>query len=350
MECDSFNSKYTDLLGSWAKENRVPLTVNFELTPFCNFSCVMCYVRLDKKSAEVQGRMLTADEWLDIAAQAKAMGTLNLALTGGEPLTHPDFWYIYSRLNKMGFLLSILTNGSLIDEAVIEKFRMYGMPYRVKITLYGASDETYLRTCGSHDGFTKVSKAIDLLKAEGVPLTLTSTVVHENADDLQAMYRFAAGKGLRLQHTVSVLKSSRGSVNSVASSRFALSDFPDELSLEQLEHSKFPPLASPFAWCASKDVSFWMTWHGHMQLCAFMCKPYIKYSGDISYDYERMLSLLDDIKSPLECSNCEWADFCQRCPGILCAESSDPEKTEKGLCDMAKRLYEIYLTKKGEKV
>ncbi|MBQ8027154.1 MAG: radical SAM protein, partial [Clostridia bacterium] len=259
--CDQLHGDYMGALNSWAKANSVPLTANFELTPFCNFSCVMCYVHLTKEEAERQGRMLSADEWLSIAAQVKEMGTLNITLTGGEPLTHPDFWYIYSELNKMGFLISILSNGSLIDESAMEKFRRYGMPYSMKLTVYGASDETYLRTCNSPDGFTRVSKAIDLIKAAGVPLKLTSTIVRENASDLQEIYRFAHEKKVMMQHTLSVVKSARSSLNSTSASRFALSDFPEELSLEQLEQSKFPPLESPFAWCASKGVSFWMTWH-----------------------------------------------------------------------------------------
>lgn len=347
--CDQLHGDYMGALNSWAKANSVPLTANFELTPFCNFSCVMCYVHLTKEEAERQGRMLSADEWLSIAAQAKEMGTLNITLTGGEPLTHPDFWYIYSELNKMGFLISILSNGFLIDESAMEKFRRYGMPYSMKLTVYGASDETYLRTCNSPDGFTRVSKAIDLIKAAGVPLKLTSTIVRENASDLQEIYRFAHEKKVMMQHTLSVVKSARSSLNSTSASRFALSDFPEELSLEQLEQSKFPPLESPFAWCASKGVSFWMTWHGHLQLCSFMSKPYVQYSGNLACDYERMLKLLDEIKSPSKCSECEWKSFCQRCPGILCAESSDPEKTDEDLCNMAKRLHEIYITKRGEK-
>lgn len=348
IDCEQLHGDYLRQMHAWAKENSVPLTATFELTPFCNFKCVMCYVRLTKEQAETQGKMLSADEWLEIARQAKEMGTLNLALTGGEPLSHPDFWKIYGELNKMGFLISILSNGSLIDEDAMEKFRFYGMPYLIKLTVYGASDETYKKTCNSPDGFARLSKAVDLLKEAGVPIKLTSTIVHENASDLQAIYSFAREKGVPIQHTISVVKSSRGSVNSAESSRFALCDFPDELTLEELEKSKYPPLESPFAWCAGCKTSFWMTWHGHLQLCSFMNVPYVQYSGNLSSDYMELNLQLQNIKSPAECTDCEWKMFCQRCPGILCAESGHPEKTDDSLCRMAKRLYELYKIKKKE--
>ncbi len=347
-ECSLPSNGYMQQLKQWAREHNVPLAATFELTPFCNFSCVMCYVHLKEEDAKKQGSVLSADEWLEIARQAKAMGTLEITLTGGEPFVHPDFWKIYSELNKMGFLITILSNGSLIDENTIEKFREHGMPYRMKLTVYGASNETYLKTCGSADGFTRVSKAIDLLKEAGVPLSLTSTIVKENADDLQEIYSFAREKGLPMQHTITVVNSARGSLNSIASSRFALSDFPEELTVEELERSKFPPLKSPFAWCASYRTSLWITWHGHLQLCAFMNTPYTSWSGNLRSDYEAMHEKLEKIKSPTECNDCKWKDFCQRCPGTLCAESSDPEKTSESLCDMAKKLYEIYARKKGE--
>ena len=349
-DCQRLSGNILEQVSGWAKKNFVPLNATFELTPFCNFRCVMCYVRLNKDEAERQGKMLSADEWLGIARQARDMGTLYVTLTGGEPFLHPEFWKIYEELNKMGFLISILSNGYHIDESAIEKFREFGMPFMIKLTLYGASDETYRKVCGSSDGFTKISKAVELLVQEKVPLKMTSTIVRENAHDLQAIYAFAREKGIPMQHTVSVVRSSRNSENTTESSRFALSDFPEEITLEELEKSKFPPLESPFAWCASYGSSVWMTWHGHVQMCSFMSIPEIVYSGDLASDYIRLHRELEKIKNPSECSECEWQEFCQRCPGVLCSESGHPEKTDAGLCDMAKRLYELYTQRKGEQI
>lgn len=351
IDCGQIDGDFFGRLRIWAKDNSVPLTANFELTPFCNFNCVMCYIRLTNDEAKKQGELLSADEWLAIARQAKEMGTLSINLTGGEPFLHPEFWKIYSELNKMGFLISILSNGSLIDEECMAKFRQYGMPYRIKLTLYGASDETYLKTCNSPDGFTRISKAIDLLKDAGVPLIMTSTVVRENAADLQEVYRFAHEKQIPFQHTVSVVKSSRGVINTAETSRFSLGDFSNELTLQELEKSKFPPLKSPFAWCMSYGNSFWMTWSGNLQMCSFMNIPFVRYTGALRENYDSLLKALKELKSPEECEECEWKMFCQRCPGILCGESGHPEKISSGFCNMAKQLYELYKIKKeGEPI
>lgn len=93
----------------------------------------------------------TPDFWLELARQAKEQGMLYLLLTGGEPFLYPDFWMLYEELVKMGFVISINSNGSLIDEKIIEKLKKYP-PARINITLYGASDETYERLCGIKKG------------------------------------------------------------------------------------------------------------------------------------------------------------------------------------------------------
>lgn len=343
--CDAIPFDYMGNLYQWAKSNCVPLSGTFELTPFCNFQCVMCYVRLTKEQADRQGKMLRAADWIAIAQQAKEMGMLNLCLTGGEPFTHPDFWEIYSELNKMGFLITVLSNGYLIDETVIEKFKEYGAPFCIRITLYGASDETYWRTCHCKDGFTRVSKAVQLLQDAKIPLAMVSTIVKENMDDLQEIYRFAREHNIPMQHTISVVKSARGASNTAEASRFTLCDFSKELTLETLEQMKHPVTGDPFACCRSRKTSFWMTWNGHMQLCAFISGPYVSYSGNFRADWSTLNSHLNAIQNPETCQNCKWSCFCRRCPGELCAESGNPEKENVHLCNTARHLYELYISK-----
>ena len=50
-------------------------------------------------------------------------GTLSILLTGGEPLLWQDFWTLYEELVDMGFQVSVNTNGSLIDEEALLRFR-----------------------------------------------------------------------------------------------------------------------------------------------------------------------------------------------------------------------------------
>ena len=59
------------------KANRHPLSGTFELTGRCNLSCKMCLVRVDRKRmAELNLRERTGEEWIDMARQAAAAGTI----------------------------------------------------------------------------------------------------------------------------------------------------------------------------------------------------------------------------------------------------------------------------------
>ena len=99
-----------------AKQQRIPITGSIELLPLCNMNCDMCYVRLSQKEMHKIGRLRTAEEWVKLAQQMEQAGVLFLLLTGGEPLMFPALKNFYRELQQMGFVLTLNTNATLIDE------------------------------------------------------------------------------------------------------------------------------------------------------------------------------------------------------------------------------------------
>ena len=118
-----------------AKQTKNPINGSIELLPLCNMNCDMCYIRLSQSEMEAQGRLRSLDEWLQAAEEMKNAGTLFLLLTGGEPLLYPEFKQLYIKLKDMGFVITINTNGTLIDEAWADFFGEH-KPRRINITLY----------------------------------------------------------------------------------------------------------------------------------------------------------------------------------------------------------------------
>ena len=115
----------------------------FELTAFCTLKCPMCFVRIDKQTGEaLGGRMRTAKEWIDMARQFRDQGGIFLLLTGGEAMMRPDFAEIYEEISRMGLLISLFTNGTTVDDKMLEMLRKRP-PSMMGLTLYGASEETY---------------------------------------------------------------------------------------------------------------------------------------------------------------------------------------------------------------
>ena len=112
--------KFSDYLFQKASINKIPLSGTFELSPVCNFSCKMCYVRKTSDQIKKEGKCLRDwTEWLELAKQCREAGMLYLLITGGEPFIYPHFKELYGALHSMGFLISINTNGTMIDEETV---------------------------------------------------------------------------------------------------------------------------------------------------------------------------------------------------------------------------------------
>lgn len=118
-----------------ARQMRIPYKAMFELTARCSMKCRMCYMRLDPPQIAAQGRELTTEEWIRLGQMAFEAGTLDLTLTGGEPMLRSDFAQIYTALSDMGFLLRIFSNATLVTPDIMALLRDRP-PQSMEITLY----------------------------------------------------------------------------------------------------------------------------------------------------------------------------------------------------------------------
>ena len=159
------------LLWENAFKNAIPASDIFELTPYCNLDCRMCYVHLLDSSAKE--KMLSAEEWIAIMDQAMELGMITATLTGGEAMTHPGFWKIYRHLSDHGISISVKTNGILLNEKARSVFRDLP-PSTVDISIYGCDRESYLAITG-HDLFETADRNIKAAVEEGLPVRFMIT-------------------------------------------------------------------------------------------------------------------------------------------------------------------------------
>lgn len=172
----------------------VPINGTFELTPLCNMKCRMCYARLEPERVAAEGGLKNAAEWLKAAGEAAEAGALFVLLTGGEPLLHPGFREIYLGLLELGMIVSVNTNGTLIDEPWADFFAAH-RPRRINVTLYGASADTYEAVCGYGDGFEKALRGIRLLLERSVDVKINGSLIRENVGDYDKLRGIAQELG-----------------------------------------------------------------------------------------------------------------------------------------------------------
>jgi len=97
---------------------QVPPLVIASITSRCNLHCRGCYARARHRSRRPE---LTDEQWADLFAQAQELGVSVIMLAGGEPLMRPGILDVTRKFP--GIIFPLFTNGLLLDDAVIARFR-----------------------------------------------------------------------------------------------------------------------------------------------------------------------------------------------------------------------------------
>ena len=364
----TYEAPLTQYLLNKASRGCLPMSGTFELTPMCNFSCRMCYVRQTRQEVEQHSRkMMTMAQWLQLAREAREAGMLYLLLTGGEPLIWPDFWPLYEQLSEMGFLISINTNGSLIDERAVERFRKHP-PVRLNITLYGASDETYHSLCQVRGSFSRVDRAITLLQEAGIPVKLNGSLTPHNAGDLPAMVEYARARDLIYEVNTYMLPPLRRRPDQVGvnSGRFT----PEEAARYDLQYRRLqygeeayrhyldrirrgvipaPGLDSSCVdpvdgriRCRAGSASFWVTWDGYMTPCGMMPEP----KEDVTVQtfaqaWQAVAEQSARMRLSGVCRSCPNRQLCHSCAAMAMAETGSASGIPRYLCEMVMQMRAI---------
>jgi len=173
-----------------ALEGAQPLSASLELTYRCNWRCVFCY-----NPRHHDRRRLTGAEWLAVLDDLRVLGTLYVALTGGEALTHPEFLAIARGVRERAFALRLLTNGALVTEALAAEIAAL-RPLAVELSLHGAVAETHDRTTATPGSFAAMLRGVDRLLSRSVSVVLKTPLTHLNEGEMDGMRRIAEERGV----------------------------------------------------------------------------------------------------------------------------------------------------------
>lgn len=331
---------------------RTPVNGNFELTARCNFNCKMCYIHTSAQEAEKCGKELSSDEWIALGKKAVEKGTVYILLTGGEPLLRNDFCHIYSSLVQMGLMVSINTNGSLINDEIIECFRTY-RPERVNITVYGACDKTYYEVCGCKNGWQTVSRNIDKLLAAGVLITINTTFTKLNVNEMKDIVAFAKERNIPIRMSGHLFESVRG-----GNADYSINLSPQEQGVACAEFDKMTLDADTFmrrvnnvkasvnrelkyeiqdeskaSQCMAGKSSFWISWDGKMLPCGmlYLHTQDVRTIG-FSAAWKNTVDECEKIFLPKECTFCKYRPICSSCAAIFECSSGSSDKLDDNIC------------------
>ncbi|XOF33697.1 MAG: radical SAM protein [Candidatus Electrothrix sp. YB6] len=347
-----------------AAQARTPLAATFELTRRCNFRCVHCYLGDQQAIRQHRHQELDTDSVIRLLDEMVEAGTLFLTLTGGDPMLRPDFVRIYAHAVRIGLLVSVYCNGSLITEEITEVFVQYP-PRIAEITLYGATRKTFETITQRRGSYADCMKGIALLHRAKVRLRLKSMAMTLNYEELPAMRKIAGDLGLSFRHDCSVIPAlphedngSRINIRDTgknglretlgfrlepeqaAAVDFGAAEVKKKLQELTAEKGAAAEPSTKLYQCGAGQASYHITSYGRMQPCLITLRPSVDLvAGEqrIADGWNTLCAQVEEqtVTTDFPCIECKDSKLCTGCPSRFFRETGSPEEPPSFYCHYA---------------
>lgn len=154
----------------------------------CNLRCLHCY----SNSSPERRDELAFERILDVVDAMPEHGFHMLAVSGGEPLMYRRLAPLLQTAKERGLLSSVTSNAMLLTP------RLAGILAPtldlLAVSLDGAA-ETHNHMRGSSLAFERMSRGVQVARAEGIRLAFVFTLTRANLQELPAVLSFARDAG-----------------------------------------------------------------------------------------------------------------------------------------------------------
>ena len=328
-----------------AAEKKVPLYGVLELLPVCNLNCDMCYVRMSREEMEQVGRLCTIEEWTKVAEDMMKAGTLFVLLTGGEPLLYPHFRELYQKLRGLGMIVTINTNGTLIDEEWADFFAE-NKPRRINITLYGASNETYERLCHYPGGFDKAVNGIRLLQERNIDVKVNGSLAKANVEDRIKIIEIGESLDAPVRIDTYMYPSVRERGHAYNDQARLDPEMAAKARVEVLRREMGEDVFAEYRRLRLDEAyntpegegipgrsSFVVNWQGEMRSCVVLDRPSISLRKvEFEEAWKRTVEGTESLRTASICNSCKLRKVCNTCAAAAIAETGKADGVPEYLC------------------
>ena len=333
---------------------RLPLRGTLDLTYRCNNDCRHCWLRLPAGAPE-RAAELTLDEIRRLAAEARAMGCREWALSGGEPMLRPDFPEIFAETAGRAARYTLNTNGTLVTPAIARLLRREGVKL---VALYGATAAVHDAVTRVPGSFEALGRGIAYLREAGAGFTVQIVPMRTNIREYEAMVRLAESwsPSRRLGATWLYLSAS----GDPDRDRDILAERLDPARIVALDRADAgspaggdggpeaacAPAAAggPYAACLAERRDFHVDPYGGLSFCSFVKDPALRLdlrATGFAEAWETGLPRLAGAVPPsagsaADCGSCELRSDCKWCPVFAYLEHRDHGARIDHLCAVAR--------------
>ncbi len=337
-------------------KKRIPVNATLELTYRCNNRCVHCYCNLPASDRKAEKEELTLEEIERVFDELQQMGTLWLLITGGEPLLRRDFRDIYLSAKRHGFIISLFTNATLVDEETIELLKRYP-PFVVEVTMYGATEETYEKVTRVKGSYRRYWNGLQRLVQSGIKVKLKTMALTINQHEIGMLDRIAKELGCHFRfdpllhgriddRDYSEPEQYRISPEDVVRLDMA---FPQRMK----EHEQFCekmvgkplPMSDRLITCGAGKSSLHIMPDGRVLPCSMLINAAVSLRDKSLKEIwqKDMKNILDTKKDfSLQCDHCSLLNLCGQCAGWSYVEYRRIDRRVQYLCRIAHKRAESF--------
>src|SRR5262245_15765625 len=161
-----------------------PSTLIAELSYQCPLHCPYCSNPLDIGHERYRDELET-EHWIRAFGEARALGVLQLALTGGEPMLRKDLVELCAGARAAGLYSSLITAGTLFTRARAEELKAAGLDH-VQVSIQSPDPEDNDRIAGNRSFEKKIVVAYHARELD-FPLTINCVLHRQNLDRIEQL-------------------------------------------------------------------------------------------------------------------------------------------------------------------
>lgn len=182
--------------------------VIWNLTRRCNLKCRHCYTT----SADVAfPGELSTEQALGVIDDLASFRIPALILSGGEPLSRPDFFELAAYARTKVRYLALSTNGTRIEGEAAEKVAQIGFDYvGISIDGVGATNDWFR---GKEGAFEEALTGAQNCKSLGIKVGLRFTPTEDNAEQLPSILDLCEAEGINKFYMSHLVYAGRGNKN-----------------------------------------------------------------------------------------------------------------------------------------
>lgn len=264
---------------------------SYEINLGCDYDCEHCYLG-EKRFAglDLEGKRALLHTLRDA-------GVLWLQITGGEPLIDPHFAEAYRLAQELGMIVEILSNGSRLSNPKILDVLTAHRPYRISLSVYGATAETYEGLTRRRGSFRRFERGLTAALEAELPVDLSLIITSHNAHEADQMRAWAQRLGVPTREYTHMSPTIYGGDESLAT--------------QSIAHVK---PRQRFAGCNAGHTFLHVDPHG----MASICKVARDQQVDLTAEGAVSLTRLGDVADALMlrtggCSGCQLSEQCSVC-------------------------------------